>query len=632
MGQKMNPLGFRVGITKQHQAQWYARFHKHQYAQSVLEDQMLRSTLAKLLPQLIEAKFGTAKQSPKISHIKIERGLIPYEITIQIHAQDCELIKAAIDKLDVKTTLLQKTLKAQYVLEKASANASDVLLSAPSESEKPQARVKTKAPSFQRSTTKRLAKRQSVAERFQARFLNNMLLVKKGGTITRRLQNTKWKRSAAGSVGKSFVLRKQPTQLGSLVTQSTAMKKFVNVFVTKLNRDFLTDLKGTLADWNVFLEKHKEEQIQKYGYLRYAPLGYNPKWSLSRLETLQNQPLPVLIQLVKALQTRAMSQLEFLRREYMAFGTLSKSRSFAYFQRIRFIKGLRQCIEKRRLEQVQSGSSQTSRETDAVFNANQAQSEETLMNFTKLALRQKLTNITDENRKVKFIEHLQNLVRTHRTKNLALYLGTLAESRQYLRQIQRFTKDHSEFLFGVQLESLQSLPEDKRREFVANQVTKTLGQISRKTENEKQFQEIFVQQFQKQKALAQSNLQLLPKISLKFYSVKPEILETQASVVAASIVDDLEKRKAFRRVIKQAKETLMKTSRVKGVKIQVSGRLNGAEIARSEWVRAGRVPLQTLRANIDYSYKTAQTLYGIIGVKVWIYTGYTKLKKNLVTV
>jgi len=365
MGQKMNPLGFRVGITKQHQAQWYARFHKHQYAQSVLEDQMLRSTLAKLLPQLIEAKFGTAKQSPKISHIKIERGLIPYEITIQIHAQDCELIKAAIDKLDVKSTLLQKTLKAQYVLEKASANATDVLMSGPAEAEKPQARVKTKTPVFQRSTTKRLAKRQSVAERFQARFLSNMLLVKKGGTITRRLQNTKWKRNASGTSGKGLVLRKQPTQLGSLVTQSTAMKKFVNVFVTKLNRDFLNDLKITLNDWNVFLEKHKEEQIQKYGYLRYAPLGYNPKWSLSRLETLQNQPLPVLIQLVKALQTRAMGQLEFLRREYMAFGTLSKSRSFAYFQRIRFIKGLRQCIEKRRLEQVQSGSSKTSRENEA---------------------------------------------------------------------------------------------------------------------------------------------------------------------------------------------------------------------------------------------------------------------------
>jgi small subunit ribosomal protein S3 len=72
----------------------------------------------------------------------------------------------------------------------------------------------------------------------------------------------------------------------------------------------------------------------------------------------------------------------------------------------------------------------------------------------------------------------------------------------------------------------------------------------------------------------------------------------------------------------------MSNPKVKGVKIQVSGRLNGAEIARSEWVRAGRVPLQTLRANIDYCYKTASTIYGIIGVKIWIYKGYIKPKKE----
>ena len=60
---------------------------------------------------------------------------------------------------------------------------------------------------------------------------------------------------------------------------------------------------------------------------------------------------------------------------------------------------------------------------------------------------------------------------------------------------------------------------------------------------------------------------------------------------------------------------------VKGIKVQVSGRLNGAEIARSEWLREGRVPLQTLRADIDYSYKTAQTIYGILGVKNWLFKG-----------
>ena len=68
----------------------------------------------------------------------------------------------------------------------------------------------------------------------------------------------------------------------------------------------------------------------------------------------------------------------------------------------------------------------------------------------------------------------------------------------------------------------------------------------------------------------------------------------------------------------------MRNPEIKGVKIQVAGRLNGAEIARSEWVRAGRVPLQTLRANLDYSYRTANTIYGIIGVKVWIFKGFTK--------
>ena len=121
------------------------------------------------------------------------------------------------------------------------------------------------------------------------------------------------------------------------------------------------------------------------------------------------------------------------------------------------------------------------------------------------------------------------------------------------------------------------------------------------------------------------NAQLTPKIAIKFYSVNSKALKAKASVIADSVVDALEKRKAFRKVIKDAKENLMRTPGVKGVKIQVSGRLNGAEIARSEWVRAGRVPLQTLRANLDYSYKTANTIYGIIGVKVWIFKGYTKL-------
>jgi len=104
---------------------------------------------------------------------------------------------------------------------------------------------------------------------------------------------------------------------------------------------------------------------------------------------------------------------------------------------------------------------------------------------------------------------------------------------------------------------------------------------------------------------------------------KPEL---DAQLIADSIAQQLEKRIMFRRAMKRAMQNAMRLG-AQGIKIMSSGRLNGAEIARSEWVRAGRVPLQTLRANIDYCYKTAQTMYGIIGVKVWIYKGYTKIRK-----
>nr|YP_009105274.1 ribosomal protein S3 [Pedinomonas tuberculata]AIT93938.1 ribosomal protein S3 [Pedinomonas tuberculata] len=94
--------------------------------------------------------------------------------------------------------------------------------------------------------------------------------------------------------------------------------------------------------------------------------------------------------------------------------------------------------------------------------------------------------------------------------------------------------------------------------------------------------------------------------------------EDDASFLGDFVVEQLEKRVAFRRAIRQAMQRAER-AKVKGIKIQVSGRLNGAEIARTEWIREGRVPLQTLRADIDYSYKTAQTIYGILGVKVWVF-------------
>ncbi len=97
-------------------------------------------------------------------------------------------------------------------------------------------------------------------------------------------------------------------------------------------------------------------------------------------------------------------------------------------------------------------------------------------------------------------------------------------------------------------------------------------------------------------------------------------VDADATLIAEYIAQQLEKRVSFRRVVRQAITRAQKAG-IEGIKIQVSGRLNGAEIARTEWTREGRVPLHTLRADIDYAYCTALTIYGILGVKVWVFKG-----------
>ena len=103
--------------------------------------------------------------------------------------------------------------------------------------------------------------------------------------------------------------------------------------------------------------------------------------------------------------------------------------------------------------------------------------------------------------------------------------------------------------------------------------------------------------------------------------------EGSAQLIAESVAAQLEKRVAYRRVMKQSISRALR-SHVKGVKIAISGRLAGAEIARYEWYRVGRVPLHTLRANIDYGFTEAMTIYGKIGVKVWCYKGDIIKGKN----
>ena len=96
---------------------------------------------------------------------------------------------------------------------------------------------------------------------------------------------------------------------------------------------------------------------------------------------------------------------------------------------------------------------------------------------------------------------------------------------------------------------------------------------------------------------------------------------TNASSIAHFLIEFLERRFSYRFALNVLFRKKLHHEKLQGIKIQISGRLNGAEIARREWIREGRLPLQTLQANIDYSYKQAYTIYGVLGVKVWVFQG-----------
>ena len=706
MGQKVHPLGFRVGITKKHQSQWFARFNKNKYAQSILEDRMLRQTLTNLFPSLLNPllkkvvkKDEDTTVTPKITQIKIERGLIPYEIGIGIYAENCELLKSAIDNLKVNRDLVCKLQKARrYLLnlrnqlnfvssndspnklgEESNINKGTVsndflkekrkgsqfkLLSPTGTggSNRKGLRLTKREQRRQRLIKKRLRKRQSIRRRYRQLISKGLFLKKTGNKVVQKLslktkkafhqkglsvgrglgqsmvkglslqskkQNSTKNSSPVGGTSNQAQKRKvAKLALNQATFSSLLKKKFVSIFIQKMNKKFLKHLKENLSLWTEKLQNKKR-----------VPLGFNKKWSLNRLNLLKKQPVAKLERLIRVLEQKSLVKLESLRTEYIAFSSISTERSIAYYQIVNFLKHLKELVNKLKREQKlqqyltqvnqssllssYSGNLGTGNKGNASLLLGRGVSPTSSKSLTETVLRKKLNNIDDECRKIKFIEYLKELVKKHRTKNIFLYLSTIAEARKDLRKLKQFTKRHANFLFGL---NLNSLPENlaKKEEKVKDRITQVLDRTSTKSEYYKNLQDIFNEQIEKQRTMYIENVQLTPKITLKFYSVNSQILQTKASFISDSVVDALEKRKAFRKVIKDAKDNLMRTPGVKGVKIQVSGRLNGAEIARTEWVRAGRVPLQTLRANLDYSYKTANTIYGIIGVKVWIFKGYTK--------
>lgn len=501
--------------------------------------------------------------------------------------------------------------------------------------------------------------------------------------------------------------------LNKKVTTKRLRKKLVNNFFKRLNNIFLKTIRKNFQIFDQKLLQYKTDQREKFGSLRYAPLVYNKNWialtsSSAGMQArnqgntavnLKKQPIHKLIALINSLHLKSQLKLENLRKEFLAFGTLSNSKCFGYYQIVKLISNLKDLVFKLKLNQrinrVRSNASnaQTMLSTgiggtpafsikssglrlssinkqDRVISVKKSKQLQKIrkkidsaslkgLDLLEKAQLNKFKNIENSISKLKLSEYLKQSVIKHRQENIYYYLGTISEASKNLKKIQQFTKKYANFLFDsvvplnmTTLGNTNSVsptlgsgdkksvvsstlglaqndthkdpavafgPEELNR--LAQNLALTLSNSAQKKRSEKKLNEVFLDQIEKQKNRFTNNILLTPKISISFYSLTAKQIESKASFVADSIVDQLEKRKAFRKVIKDAQEDLMNRLGIKGVKIQVSGRLNGAEIARTEWVRAGRVPLQTLRANIDYSYKTANTIYGIIGVKVWIFKG-----------
>ncbi len=120
-----------------------------------------------------------------------------------------------------------------------------------------------------------------------------------------------------------------------------------------------------------------------------------------------------------------------------------------------------------------------------------------------------------------------------------------------------------------------------------------------------------------------------PKFEVRLEIEEVKNPDSHAAISAQNMAEQIEKRLPFRRVLKQTLEKILQSKEVRGAKIMMKGRLGGAEIARTEWLAKGSIPLHTLRAIIDYAQATAFTTYGTVGIKVWVYKGEVFDKKEV---
>lgn len=570
----VHPLGFRVGITKKHQVQWFARFHKNHYKNNVIEDRILIKTLQKQLPLLFQnqesfipnkerlnLKTKNEKNLSVISNIKIERNLVLNEIIIKIHALNCvglslrdnDLFLSTISRELFNTKQDQQTRLFLSQLEQKTSNSVELPLSDKMGLIEPSPLVPVSRrddPTLKHIRTNFPIK----ANKIQISPLNDsQLSLRYNRRLVRGTLRLKW---PVRHNKQNHILPKGQSHKvcgnSNLVSQ-----KLVTTFVSVLNNKFLLALKHL----------HKRSTTQEDIIVS----------SKNRLRFGSRHSLSSVIYNLE----RNINNFRFLRNTYLTSG------------KIQYNLCPEGTIPKSSPQSIQSPNKQLafvglSRKDNGYFSPNLPKNFESGSALGSVRLDKKYT----ENN---LINYLTQRLKKQKETNLR-YISTIQTACRKLRKIKLYSLNQKEF--NTTNKQTEQYMNSLCPEGTINLVGLSLWDNAYLYKQEKA---------------------LTPRIILKFYSVDPVAHKAKASVVADTVAEALIQRKSFKQVIKKQKEELMRTPGVKGVKIKVSGRLNGAEIARSEWVRAGRVPLQTIQANIDYAFQTANTIYGIIGIKVWLF-------------
>nr|AYQ94970.1 ribosomal protein S3 [Oedogonium angustistomum] len=583
MGQKIHPLGFRVGITKKHKAKWFA--NADQYPQYILEDILLRKKLTSLIPPESLPRVFEDDKKMRIVEIQIER-FIRNTIKIQIYAVNPDLKSLMIDQKNNRNYSSDESSNQKNRKTSIDTNSKKELI-------------------IETDNSQKLTKWKNIIRKkmFELKCYQFRNIIKKCKVLLEIYEisnKTKFDNNNIENINYTN-LNNKLLKIKRLSEKRDKIKLFLQRILTdKISLKIPTELEILKVNllyiyYNLEISKLNLEIFELQQEILQINSKFFKKFGILSKKWFINNNLRTIKRILKKFE----KELENLEKDQKI---IKLPLNFLKFPEILLRNYLQNSLNQQNNKWI------VNKCRNRLQNEYRSRFGGQLIKKTPMDL-------------IKDIETYINWHSETSNKKKSAYYSSFRNLAQklYLQRKKNFHKKQIDDLKKNQVikENIKIKKVVKRK--IQNYMINNL--LKKNTSNNSQFYKLsYIYQVNGFSDLIKkfTLMNSFPKISaIEIIEIKQP--SEYAVCLAYFITQKLEKRFSFRSVMKQAKRIAIQTSSVKGIKIQLSGRLNGAEIARTEWIREGRVPLQTLEADVDYSYKTAQTLYGIIGVKVWVF-------------